>query len=117
MKQTHKNYRENNQAMFSGIVKQPRWPTLLLLLILHSIPWHKLGFFHTSRLDLTSNKFIKIIRSCQNKLMGSNNFDVNVAVKKCNEVESLPKTIMAVNEFYKFFCVVNRHENSNFWNL
>ena len=30
-------------------------------------------------------------RSCQNELMRSNNFDVKVTVKKCTEVEALPK--------------------------
>ena len=46
-------------------------------------------------------------RSCQNELRRSNNFDV----KACQ------KTIMALYEFFEFFHVVNRHENTNFWNL
>ena len=42
-------------------------------------------------------------RSCQNKLMRSNNFEVNVTVTMCIEVEAQAKNYYACEPIFKFF--------------
>ena len=54
-------------------------------------------------------------KSCQNELMRSNNFDVNVPVTIPTEVEAPAKNYYGCELIFNFF-MVNRHEKSNFWN-